>query len=102
MRVLAFPNYKLMFYVMLYNACSYINFQEGIFGIYAKISHYRKWIESKMSNPEYCEHGPDTASQINSKSNIEEDRYSFYTFENCNVENAEYILIEENDLKAIQ
>ena len=55
-----------------------------------------------MSNPEYCEHGPDTASQINCKSNIEDHRYSFYTFENCNVENAEYILIEENDLKAIQ
>jgi len=32
---------------------------EGKYGVYARISYFREWIEGKMSSPTYCGSGPD-------------------------------------------
>merc|ERR1711936_954987 len=34
----------------------------GRYGVYGRISHYRTWIESKMTSPKYCGDGPDAAA----------------------------------------
>jgi len=31
----------------------------GSYGVYGRISHYRTWIEGKMTSPKYCGNGPD-------------------------------------------
>ena len=31
----------------------------GSYGVYGRISHYRTWIEGKMTSPRYCGNGPD-------------------------------------------
>ena len=36
--------------------------QDGMYGVYASISYFRKWIEKKMKkmgSPQYCISGPD-------------------------------------------
>ena len=33
--------------------------KKGKFGVYGRISHFRTWIEEKMSSPKYCGSSPD-------------------------------------------
>ena len=43
---------------------SFCSLQEGIYGAYTKVSHYRAWIEEKMINPKFCSGGADAWSTI--------------------------------------
>ena len=48
--------YQISFYL------SFCSLQEGIYGAYTKVSHYRAWIEEKMTNPKFCSGGADAWS----------------------------------------